>query len=174
MGTQMLWYFVRMFHNYIFDTLESFYRSYTMRRIRHDSDSDLTSIDHNNIPNLIHNDDMIPKGAIERTWADSLPFEIPFGFATTFKSDEDWLDEWDELKDVKRKPYTFDDRVNDYRKGIKKALENTEKKEEKEEEVDLLFAEVIDESETMSIAKENEFSTLERFTPVCTPKKNRK
>ena len=85
------------------------------RRIRHDSDSDLTSIDHNNVPNLIQNDDMIPAGAIERTWADSLPFEIPFGFATTFKSDEDWLDEWDELKDVKRKPYTFDDRVNDYR-----------------------------------------------------------
>ena len=46
-----------------------------------------------------------------------MPFEIPFGFATTFKSDEDWLDEWEELEDKPRtrKPYTFDDRVDDYR-----------------------------------------------------------
>ena len=46
-----------------------------------------------------------------------MPFEIPFGFATTFKSDEDWLDEWEELenKPRTRKPYTFDDRVDDYR-----------------------------------------------------------
>ena len=38
-----------------------------------------------------------------RTWADSLPFEIPFGFATTFKSDEDWLDDWEELEEAPRK-----------------------------------------------------------------------
>ena len=52
-----------------------------------------------------------------RTWVDNLPFEIPFGFATTFKSDEDWLDDWEEVDDKprSRKPYTFDDRVNDYR-----------------------------------------------------------
>ena len=31
---------------------------------------------------------------------DNLPFEIPFGFATTFKSDEDWLDEWEELEET--------------------------------------------------------------------------
>ena len=37
-----------------------------------------------------------------RTWADSLPFEIPFGFATTFKSDEDWLDDWEELEEAPR------------------------------------------------------------------------
>ena len=107
-----------------------------------------------------------------RTWVDSLPFEIPFGFATTFKSDDDWLDEWEELDDVpKKKPYTFDDRVDDYRRGIKKALKNTEKKEEIEDEVDLVFAEVINES-----AKEtsDECFSQERFTPMCTPKKNRR
>ena len=38
-----------------------------------------------------------------RTWADNLPFEIPFGFATTFKSDEDWLDDWEELEEAPRK-----------------------------------------------------------------------
>ena len=38
-----------------------------------------------------------------------------FGFATTFKSDEDWLDDWDEMEEKPKKPYTFDDRVNDYR-----------------------------------------------------------
>ena len=108
-----------------------------------------------------------------RTWVDNLPFEIPFGFATTFKSDEDWLDEWEELDEEptrKRKPYTFDDRVDDYRRGIKKALEITEKKEEKDEEVDLVFAEVVDES---GKAVSEDFSQG-KFTPMCTPKKNRK
>ena len=50
-----------------------------------------------------------------QSWVDSLPFEIPFGLATTFKSDEDWLDDWEEVDQIKRKPYTFDDRVEDYR-----------------------------------------------------------
>ena len=49
------------------------------------------------------------------SWVDSLPFEIPFGLATTFKSDEDWLDDWEEVNQVIKKPYTFDDRVDDYR-----------------------------------------------------------
>ena len=49
---------------------------------------------------------------------DSLPFEIPFGLATTFKSDEDWLDDWEEVSQVVKKPYTFDDRVEDYRSGF--------------------------------------------------------
>ena len=82
------------------------------------------------------------------------------------------MDEWEELDDVpKKKPYTFDDRVDDYRRGIKKALKNTEKKEEIEDEVDLVFAEVINES-----AKEtsDDCFSQERFTPMCTPKKNRR
>ena len=37
------------------------------------------------------------------SWVDSLPFEIPFGLATTFKSDEDWLDDWEELEEAPRK-----------------------------------------------------------------------
>ena len=58
---------------------------------------------------------------LTRTWVDNLPFEIPFGFATTFKSDEDWLDDWDEMEEKPKKPYTFDDRVNDYRYNGHKA-----------------------------------------------------
>ena len=46
-----------------------------------------------------------------RTWADNLPFEIPFGFATTFKSDEDWLDDWEELEEAPRK-YSLKRRLN--------------------------------------------------------------
>ena len=107
-----------------------------------------------------------------RTWVDNLPFEIPFGFATTFKSDEDWLDEWEELEEVPaRKPYTFDDRVDDYRRGIKKALEITEKKDEVQEEVDLVFAEIVDES---GKTQTDDFFSQGKFTPMCTPKKNRK
>ena len=56
-----------------------------------------------------------PRTEESHSWVDSLPFEIPFGLATTFKSDEDWLDDWEEVEHVKRKPYTFDDRVEDYR-----------------------------------------------------------
>ena len=55
-----------------------------------------------------------------------------------------------------------------FRRGIKKALMVTEKKEEKEEEVDLLFAED-DEEDIFSAKQENE-----KFTPMCTPTKNRK
>ena len=54
------------------------------------------------------------------------------------------------------------------RRGIKKALLITEKKEEKEEEVDLLFAE--DEEEDASLKEEGR----EKFTPMCTPTRNRK
>ena len=109
----------------------------------------------------------------DRTWVDNLPFEIPFGFATTFKSDDDWLDDWEELEDSPaRKPYTFDDRVDDYRRGIKKALEITEKKDEKEDEVDLVFAEIVDESAGKT--QTDDFSSQGKFTPMCTPKKNRK
>ena len=72
-----------------------------------------------------------------------------------------------------RKPYTFDDRVADYRAGIKQALRVTEKKEETEAEMDLLFAEVVDES-AASASKTDDTTTQEQFTPMCTPKKNRK
>merc|ERR1712025_1400715 len=48
----------------------------------------------------------------------------------------------------------------------------TEKKEEKIEEVDLLFAEVVDESEGKDINADDFFN--QRFTPMCTPTKNRK
>ena len=34
-----------------------------------------------------------PRTEESHSWVDSLPFEIPFGLATTFKSDEDWLDD---------------------------------------------------------------------------------
>ena len=54
------------------------------------------------------------------------------------------------------------------RRGIKKALLITEKKEEKEEEVDLLFAE--DEEEDAFLKEEGR----EKFTPMCTPTRNRK
>ena len=56
-----------------------------------------------------------PPSEEAHSWVDSLPFEIPFGLATTFKSDEDWLDDWEEVSQVVKKPYTFDDRVDDYR-----------------------------------------------------------
>ena len=72
-----------------------------------------------------------------------------------------------------RKPYTFDDRVADYRAGIKQALRVTERKEETEAEMDLLFAEVVDES-AASASKTEDITTKEQFTPMCTPKKNRK
>ena len=60
-----------------------------------------------------------------------------------------------------------------FRKGIKRALEITEKKEEKSDEVDLLFAEVVDESEG-KVSNTDDFFSQERFTPMCTPTKNRK
>ena len=63
-------------------------------------------------------------------------------------------------------------KTSTFRKGIKKALEITEKKEEKIEEVDLLFAEVVDESEGKDINTDDFFN--QRFTPMCTPTKNRK
>jgi len=112
---EVLGYFVRMFFPRVYDTLESFYRSLTVRRIRHLSDDNLTSIDSSAPPE--ETEKLLPVGQIERTWVDNLPFEVPFGFATTFKSDEDWLDDWDEMEEKprSRKPYTFDDRVNDYR-----------------------------------------------------------
>jgi len=168
---EVIGYFVRMMFPRVYNTLESFYRSLTVRRIRHFSDDNLTSVDHNSAPPE-ETEKLLPVGKIERTWVDNLPFEIPFGFATTFKSDEDWLDDWDEMEEKPKKPYTFDDRVNDYRKGIKKALEITEKKEEKIEEVDLLFAEVVNESEGKDINTDDFFN--QRFTPMCTPTKNRK
>ena len=61
----------------------------------------------------------------------------------------------------------------DYRAGIKQALRVTEKKEETEAEMDLLFAEVVDES-AASASKTEDTTTQEQFTPMCTPKKNRK
>ena len=63
-------------------------------------------------------------------------------------------------------------KTSTFRKGIKKALEITEKKEEKIEEVDLLFAEVVNESEGKDINTDDFFN--QRFTPMCTPTKNRK
>merc|ERR1712223_2330023 len=109
------------------------------------------------------------------SWVDSLPFEIPFGLATTFKSDEDWLDDWEEVEHVKRKPYTFDDRVDDYWRGIRKALKKTEAQEEEENEVDLMFADVdiVDESAPPPASFHYD-GLAERFTPVCTPSRNRK
>ena len=56
------------------------------------------------------------------------------------------------------------------RRGIKKALLVTEKKEEKEQEVDLLFAEDEDEEDDGFVKEE----CKEKFTPMCTPTKNRK
>merc|ERR1712141_306746 len=89
------------------------------------------------------------------SWVDSLPFEIPFGLPTTFKSDEDWLD--------------------DYRRGIRKALKKTEAQEEEENEVDLMFADVdiVDESAPPPASFSYD-GLAERFTPVCTPSRNRK
>ena len=50
-----------------------------------------------------------------RDWLDNYYSNIPFEFATTFKSDDDWLDDFEECDKVLRKPFTFDDRVEAYR-----------------------------------------------------------
>merc|ERR1711874_469217 len=165
-NVEMLWYFVRMFHNYIFNSLETFYRSLVVRRIRHNS-NDVAGEQYQCIQIL---DTPEQTSEEPHSWVDSLPFEIPFGLATTFKSDEDWLDDWEEVNQVIKKPYTFDDRVDDYRRGIRKALKKTEKQEEQEDEVDLMFADVDESESPMDLDR----LAVERFTPVCTPSRNRK
>ena len=61
------------------------------------------------------------------------------------------------------------------RRGIRKALKKTEAQEEEENEVDLMFADVdiVDES-APSQAPLHYDGLAERFTPVCTPSRNRK
>ena len=61
------------------------------------------------------------------------------------------------------------------RRGIRKALKKTEAQEEEENEVDLMFADVdiVDESAPPPASFTYE-GLAERFTPVCTPSRNRK
>ena len=56
------------------------------------------------------------------------------------------------------------------RRGIRKALKKTEKQEEQEDEVDLMFADVDESESPMDLDR----LAVERFTPVCTPSRNRK
>ena len=105
----------------------------------------------------------------EDDWLDKIPYShIPLELTTAFKSGEDWLDDWEECvpNPVKKKPFTFDDKVDAYRRNIKVALEKTEREEEKDVEVDLVFADIDETADDPEMFKGNE-----KFTPSCSPSK---
>merc|ERR1719266_2352082 len=89
-------------------------------------------------PGSRRNSDALPLG---------IPLKISKGLHDHFKSSDDWLDDWEEIDKVEKKPFTFDDRVDAYRRNIARALKKTEKREEKEDEVDLMFADIEPEDE---------------------------
>ena len=105
----------------------------------------------------------------EEDWLDKIPLTIPLELVNNFKSGEDWLDDWEDCVPVKKKPYTFDDKVDDYRRNIKVVLEKTEKQEETEVEVDLMFADL-----DADVEDEEVLASREKFTPACSPSRNKR
>ena len=105
----------------------------------------------------------------EEDWLDKIPLTIPLELVNNFKSGEYWLDDWEDCVPVKKKPYTFDDKVDDYRRDIKVVLEKTEKQEETEVEVDLMFADLDAEVDDEEI-----FTSKEKFTPACSPSRTKR
>ena len=69
----------------------------------------------------------------------------------------------------KKKPFTFDDKVDEYRRNIKIVLEKTEKQEEEEVEVNLMFADMEAEADDQEI-----FAGNEKFTPASSPSRMRR
>ena len=98
-----MFFVINRFHPNLVDILDT-----SCRRIRHNS-NDVPGEQYQCIPMLDTLEDQTRytdwdsqsfiffSSEEGHSWVDSLPFEIPFGLATTFKSDEDWLDDWEEL-----------------------------------------------------------------------------
>ena len=157
----MFSYFFKLFRNYIFNWFDSLYRSLCLKRTRRNSDS-IESME--SVP-------LVPTESpnSEEDWLDKIPLTIPLELVNNFKSGEDWLDDWEDCVPVKKKPYTFDDKVDDYRRNIKVVLEKTEKQEETEVEVDLMFADLDDDVEDEEI-----LTSREKFTPACSPSRSKR
>ena len=154
----MFSYFFNLFKSYIFNLFDSLYRSLCLRRTRRNSDT-IESVPLISTEPTYSEDD----------WLDNIPLTIPLELASNFKSGEDWLDDWEDCVPVKKKPFTFDDKVDAYRRNIKVVLEKTEKQEEQEVEVDLMFADLDEEVDDQDI-----FTSNEKFTPACSPSRNKR